>query len=122
MLYFYPRDFTPGCTREACDFRANARAFVRAGIRIVGVSRDDRPTHARFAKTYRLPFELKSDPGLTLHRKHKAWGRKSLYGRSFMGTIRTTVLLDARGRVRKTWRKVKVDGHVKAVLDAARAL
>jgi peroxiredoxin Q/BCP len=120
VLYFYPKDFTPGCTREACGFR-DAWGTVRGtGAEVLGVSRDDVALHARFAKEYRLPFRLLADRTGAACRKYRVIGRKTLYGRSFIGLIRSTFLIDKAGVVRKAWRQVSVDGHVDEVLAAVR--
>ncbi len=116
VLYFYPKDDTPGCTREACGFRDLKAEFAEHGAVIVGVSRDDGKSHDAFKKKYELPFELLSDPDLKLHKAYGAYGEKTSYGKTSMGVIRTTVLIDPKGKVVKTWPNVKVDGHVEKVL------
>ncbi len=120
VLYFYPKDFTSGCTREACDFR-DAWGTVRGtGAEVLGVSRDDAALHAKFVKEYRLPYRLLADVTGAVCRKYKAIGKKSLYGRSYIGIFRSTFLIDKTGMIRKAWRNVKVDGHVTDVLAAVR--
>ena len=116
VLYFYPKDDTPGCTREACSFRDLKAEFAKHGAVIVGVSRDDANSHEAFKKKYELPFELLSDPELKLHKTYDAYGEKTSYGKTSMGVIRTTVLINPKGEVVKTWPNVKVDGHVEKVL------
>lgn len=116
VLYFYPKDDTPGCTREACGFRDLKAEFAKHGAVIVGVSRDDEKSHDAFKKKYELPFELLSDPELKLHKAYSAYGEKTSYGKTSIGVIRTTVLIDPKGKVVKTWPNVKVDGHVEKVL------
>jgi peroxiredoxin Q/BCP len=116
VLYFYPKDDTPGCTREACSFRDLGAEFSKHGAIIVGVSRDDGKSHDAFKKKYELPFELLSDPELKLHKAYGAYGEKTIYGKTSMGVIRTTVLIDPKGKVVKTWPNVNVDGHVEKVL------
>jgi peroxiredoxin Q/BCP len=122
VLYFYPKDDTPGCTREACDFRDGLADFSRAGIRVLGVSPDSPASHDRFAAKYGLSFTLLSDPDKTLAQAYGVWVKKKNYGREYMGIERSTFLVDGRGVVRRVWRGVKVAGHVQAVLDAAREL
>lgn len=122
VLYFYPRDFTSGCTREARDFRDRWSRIEKAGAAVFGVSRDDVALHARFAAALKLPYRLLADGRGTACRAYKVWRRKSLYGRSFMGIERSTFVLDAQGVVRKVFRRVRVDGHVDEVLNALRAL
>lgn len=122
VLYFYPRDFTPGCTKEACDFRDNWKRVAATGAAVLGVSRDPVDLHRKFAAEYKLPYRLLADPSGKLCRAYRVWGKKSLYGRTFMGIIRSTFLIDAKGVVRRAWRSVKVDGHVDEVLAAVGAL
>jgi len=122
VIYFYPRDQTPGCTREAQEFRDRHAAFRRAGTIVVGVSRDAVASHERFAARDALPFPLLADTEETLCRMFDVIKPKSLYGRKYLGVERSTFLLDAGGRLRQEWRKVKVPGHAEAVLEAARRL
>ena len=122
ILYFYPKDDTPGCTKEACGFRDLWKAIQKRGAVVLGVSPDPPESHQRFAKKYRLPFPLLSDPDKKVMAKYGAWGEKTLYGRKYMGMDRATFLIDGEGVVRGVWRKVKVPGHVEAVLEAARKL
>lgn len=122
VLYFYPKDDTPGCTTEACGFRDNARGFGKHKVRVLGVSPDSEASHARFAKKYGLSFTLLSDPDKTLARAYGVWVEKQNYGRKYMGIQRSTFVVDARGVVKKTYRGVRVPGHVESVLEAAGAL
>ena len=121
VLYFYPKDDTTGCTKEACGFRDSYRSFGRAA-RVLGVSPDSEASHARFAQKYGLPFTLLSDPDKTLANAYGVWVKKQNYGREYMGISRSTFLVDAKGVIQKAWRSVRVDGHVDLVLDAAKAL
>jgi thioredoxin-dependent peroxiredoxin len=120
VLYFYPKDDTPGCTREACDFRDEYGAFQQAGITVLGVSPDSSKSHAGFAAKYSLPFRLLADPDKVLSTAYGVYGPKQNYGREYMGIIRSTFVVGADGRVLAAYRGVKVDGHVQKVL--ARAL
>jgi thioredoxin-dependent peroxiredoxin len=118
VLYFYPKADTPGCTREAQDFSALADDFAKAGAVVIGVSRDEPKKLGKFAGKYDLTVRLASDAG-ALSDAFGFWGEKSMYGRTYMGMERATVLIDAEGRIARIWRKVKVPGHAQAVLDAA---
>jgi peroxiredoxin Q/BCP len=122
VLYFYPKDDTSGCTREAVDFTAAAKKFDKLGVRVIGVSKDSLESHEKFRKKHKLKIALASDTQLKAANAYGVWGEKTLYGRKYMGMERATFLIDAKGVVRKIWRKVKVPGHVEAVLDAAAAL
>ncbi|PKN56792.1 MAG: thioredoxin-dependent thiol peroxidase [Deltaproteobacteria bacterium HGW-Deltaproteobacteria-14] len=122
VVYFYPKDNTPGCTTEACDFRDNFARVTAAGVMVFGVSKDSVKSHDRFKAKYTLPFPLLSDAELTLHRAYGAWGMKKMYGKEFEGTIRSTFLVAADGKIAAAWPSVKVKGHVAAVLDAIAAL
>jgi peroxiredoxin Q/BCP len=116
VLYFYPKDGTPGCTREAIEFRDIAKEFEKEGAIILGVSNDSIKSHQKFKQKHQLPFTLLSDPnGKTLD-LYGVWKKKSLYGRTFMGTERTTFLIDEKGIVKKAYRKVKAKGHAQACL------
>ncbi len=121
VLYFYPKDDTTGCTKEACGFRDSFRSFGRLA-RVIGVSPDSEASHARFAEKYGLPFTLLADPDKTLAEAYGVWVKKQNYGREYMGIARSTFLVDEKGVIRKAWRGVRVDGHVDAVLEAAKAL
>jgi peroxiredoxin Q/BCP len=122
VLYFYPKDDTSGCTREACGFRDSLRGFGSKGVKIIGVSPDSEASHARFAGKYGLPFTLLADTDKSLARAYGVWAKKQNYGREYMGIVRSTFLVDKRGVVAKAWRGVRVDGHVDAVLEASGAL
>ena len=122
VLYFYPRDATPGCTQQARDFAALHGAFSDAGVRVIGVSRDTVGSHERFRDRQSLPFELLSDRDEVLCRTFDVLKEKSMYGRKVIGIERSTFLFDASGTLVQAWRKVKVPGHAQAVLDAARTL
>ena len=118
VLYFYPKDDTPGCTKEACAFRDNLPDFSKVKATVIGVSKDSVESHQKFKKKYSLPFPLASDPDRKVIKAYGVWKKKSLYGREFMGIERSTFLIDAKGVVRKIWRKVKVGGHADEVLEA----
>lgn len=122
VLYFYPKDDTPGCTTEACGFRDALPDFKKLGVRVIGVSPDSSSSHERFIAKYSLPFTLLSDPDKTLSAAYGVWAKKQNYGREYMGVVRSTFLIDARGVVQKAWRSVKVNGHVEQVQAAAAAL
>ena len=122
VLYFYPRDDTPGCTTEACGFRDALPDFSAADAAIVGVSRDTVAKHDRFKAKYALPFTLGADENGTVTEAYGVWVEKSMYGRKSMGIERATFLIDRDGVIRGIWRKVKVKGHVDEVLAAAKAL
>jgi thioredoxin-dependent peroxiredoxin len=122
VLYFYPRDMTPGCTAEACSFRDNLDEIRAAGANIVGISADSPDSHRKFTDKYALNFPLLSDAGNKVGRLYATYGKKSLYGREFMGTIRTTFVIDRAGLVRKVFPKVKVTGHSAEVLAALKAI
>ena len=118
VLYFYPRDDTPGCTREACDFRDQFASVRDAGAQVLGVSKDSLASHERFRGKYKLPFELLADEGNAVAKAFGAYGKKKMYGKEVEGTIRSTFLIDEEGRVAAVWSPVKVDGHADAVLAA----
>jgi peroxiredoxin Q/BCP len=119
LLYFYPKDDTPGCTKEACDIRDNFGRFGKQGLRVLGVSPDSQQSHAKFGKKYGLPFTLLSDPEKTLANAYGVWGPKKNYGKEYMGIIRSSFLIGADGKLKKVYRGVKVNGHVDAVLEDA---
>ena len=118
VVYFYPRDNTPGCTQEACDFRDNWGRVTARGVRVFGVSTDTVASHAKFRAKFDLPFPLIADTEKTLHQAFGAWGVKKMYGRESEGTIRSTFVIDATGRISAAWPTVKVTGHVDAVIRA----
>ena len=120
VLYFYPKDATPGCTTEGQDFRDLHARFRRQGAVIFGVSRDSIASHEKFKDKQKFPFELLSDPDEKLCRQFDVIREKSLYGRKFMGVVRSTFLIDEDGKLRQEWRKVRVKGHAQEVLDAVR--
>jgi peroxiredoxin Q/BCP len=122
VLYFYPKDDTPGCTREAVDFSALASEFAAVGARVVGVSRDPMVRHVKFATKYGLKVPLASDEDGAISDAFGTWGEKSLYGRKYMGMERATFLIGGDGRVLEAWRKVKVPGHAGEVLAAVKAI
>lgn len=122
VLYFYPRDDTPGCTKEACGFRDSLPDFSGIDAEIIGVSKDTVAKHDKFKAKYDLPFTLASDADTDTCEKYGVWVEKSMYGRKSMGIERATFLIDGEGVVRQIWRKVKVPGHVEAVLEAAKGL
>jgi len=122
VIYFYPKDSTPGCTLEGQDFRDLHARFKRQKTVILGVSRDSILSHEKFRAKQKFPFDLLSDPDETLCRKFDVIREKTLYGRKFMGVERSTFLIDATGKLRREWRKVKVKGHAAEVLEAAREL
>ena len=121
VLYFYPKDDTPGCTTEAIGFSDHLKDFEAAGARILGVSKDSPKRHDRFKAKYGLGFTLASDETGAMIEAYGSWVEKSLYGRQYMGIDRSTFLIDPRGTIQAIWRKVKVPGHVEAVLAAAKA-
>ena len=122
VLYFYPKDDTSGCTREAQDLTVLAPEFAQAGVRVIGVSKDSAKSHAKFAGKYDLAVELASDESGAVCEAFGVWVEKSMYGRNYMGIERATFLIGADGRIVQVWRKVKVPGHADAVLAAAKAL
>jgi peroxiredoxin Q/BCP len=122
VIYFYPKDSTPGCTTEGRDFSALHGKFKRAQTVILGVSRDSIASHEKFKEKQGFPFDLISDPDETLCKKFDVIHEKTLYGRKFMGVVRSTFLIDADGKLRREWRKVKVKGHAEEVLEAVKAL
>lgn len=122
VLYFYPKDDTPGCTKEACEFRDLQSDFSDLNAVIVGVSKDPMKKHDKFIEKYELPFELLSDEEFELLKAFDVWKEKSMYGRTFLGIVRSTFLINPEGKVIKEWRKVKVTNHVKDVLESLREL
>lgn len=118
VLYFYPKDDTPGCTREACAFRDRQAKLKKFDAVVLGVSPDDDASHARFRDKYKLNFPLLADKDHKVAEKYGAWREKNMYGKKSMGIQRSTYLIDARGKIAKLWKRVKVDGHDQQVLDA----
>jgi peroxiredoxin Q/BCP len=122
VLYFYPKDDTPGCTAEACAFRDALPDFSKVKAAIVGISRDSVASHDKFKTKFALPFPLASDTDGKVCDAYGVWVEKSMYGRKYMGIERATFLIDGKGVIRNVWRKVKVQGHAEDVLEAAAAL
>ena len=122
VVYFYPKDDTSGCTREAQDFTALAGDFAQAGVALLGVSKDSLASHAKFTAKYGLAIPLASDPEGAMIEAYGSWVEKNMYGRKYMGIERSTFLIDASGKLARIWRKVKVPGHAAEVLKAAQAL
>jgi thioredoxin-dependent peroxiredoxin len=122
VIYFYPKADTPGCTREAIDFSRLKKEFAKADTEVIGISADPAEAQDRFKKKHGLSVPLGSDPEHKMLGAYEAWGKKSMYGRSFMGVMRMTYLIDAKGRIAQVWPKVRVDGHADEVLAAAKAL
>ena len=122
VLYFYPKDDTAGCTREAQDFTAAAPVFRKAGAAVLGISKDTVKAHDKFVAKYELKVPLASDPEGTVIEAYGSWVEKTLYGRKYMGIDRSTFLIDGDGRIVRIWRKVRVGGHVDEVLAAVKAL
>ena len=118
VVYFYPRDDTPSCTLEAQGFNQALPKLAKLGAAVVGVSKDSTESHCKFRDKYVLKFPLLSDPDTAVIQKYGAWGEKNMYGKKSMGIVRTTVIVGADGKVKKLWRRVKVNGHVDAVLAA----
>ena len=122
IVYFYPKDDTSGCTREALDFSAAAAKFKKLGIPVVGVSKDSVAAHDKFKGKHQLKVVLASDPDGIVIESYGSWIEKSMYGRKYMGIDRSTFLIDSKGKIVRIWRKVKVPGHVEEVLAAAKDL
>ena len=122
VLYFYPRDDTPGCTREACAFRDAKKQLAAVGAKVLGVSTDDVASHEKFRDKYKLNFPLLADPDHKVAEKYGAWREKNMYGKKSMGIQRSTYLIDAEGKVAHVWQRVQVDGHDAKVLAALQEL
>jgi peroxiredoxin Q/BCP len=122
VLYFYPKDDTPGCTREACAFRDQKRALTKLGAVVLGISPDTPASHEKFKAKFQLNFPLLADADHKVAEKYGAWREKTLYGKKSMGIQRSTWLIDAEGKVARVWKKVNVDGHDEQVLAALREL
>lgn len=116
VIYFYPKDDTPGCTREACAFRDNLPAFTKLGVPVFGVSADETKAHDKFIHKYSLNFPLLSDPQHKLLDKYGVWVEKSMYGRKYFGIQRSTFVVDAKGKIEKVWEKVSPDSHAQEVM------
>lgn len=117
VLYFYPKDNTPGCTKEACDFRDHFAAFKKEGIEVFGISKDSAKAHTKFKEKYSLPFTLLVDDNADVCEAYGVINKKSLFGKTFLGIQRSTFLIDEKGIIRAIWRKVKVPGHVEQILN-----
>ena len=117
VIYFYPRDNTPGCTNEAKDFSKLYKEFKKLNCEIFGISKDSVESHKKFISKFKIPFELLSDEKIVALKKYGAWGEKSMYGKKFMGIKRTTVLINQKGKIIKIWNNVKVKDHAKEVLS-----
>jgi peroxiredoxin Q/BCP len=118
VLYFYPADDTPGCTKEACQFNDGLLAFKKLGVKVLGISPDDGPSHKAFIKKYGLKFDLLSDPDRLVMATYGAYGEKMLYGKKVQGVIRSTFLVGANGKIERAWYGVRADGHAAKVLSA----
>jgi thioredoxin-dependent peroxiredoxin len=121
LVYFYPADDTPGCTKEACQFNDNLAGFQAAGVPVIGISPDNAASHQRFRSKYGLRFPLLTDADHTVMDAWGAWGEKTSYGRTSVGVLRSTFLLDEDGRVERVWHNVKADGHAASVLSQLRS-
>jgi len=121
VVYFYPRDDTPGCTKEACQFNDALSQFEGLGIPVVGISPDKGASHLKFKEKYGLGFALLSDPDHSVMEAYGAWGEKTMYGKVTTGTIRSTFLIDEKGKIARAWYHVKADGHAAKVLEEALA-
>jgi thioredoxin-dependent peroxiredoxin len=117
VLYFYPKDMTPGCTQEACDFRDNWAAVKKKGAVVLGVSADPAKKHKAFKEKYKLPFTLLSDENKKMLKEYGVWQKKKFMGREFMGVVRTTLIIDKSGKIKKIWSPVSVKGHAVDVLE-----
>jgi peroxiredoxin Q/BCP len=122
VLYFYPKDDTPGCTREACAFRDRKNQLAKLGVKVLGVSADDVASHVKFRDKFELNFPLLADTDHKVAEAYGAWREKNMYGKKSMGIQRSTFLIDATGKVAKLWKRVQVDGHDQQVLEALQAL
>ena len=117
VIYFYPRDNTPGCTNEAKDFSKLYNDFKKLNCEVIGISKDNIESHKKFITKFKIPFQLLSDEEVMVLKKYGAWGEKSMYGKKFMGIKRTTVLINPKGKIMKIWNNVKVLDHAKDVLN-----
>jgi peroxiredoxin Q/BCP len=118
VLYFYPKDDTPGCTKEACSFRDAFSKFKKRGITILGVSPDKETSHKKFAEKYKLPFTLLADTDHAIAEAYDSWGEKKFMGRTYLGVLRNTFLIDEKGKIKKIFQKVKPEEHASEVLEA----
>jgi peroxiredoxin Q/BCP len=116
VLYFYPNDETPGCTEEACNLRDNYKALQKQGYEVLGISSNTEQQHQKFIKKERLPFQLLADIDKSVHKKYGTWGKKSMFGNTFMGTLRTTFLIDEKGIITDVIKKVKTKDHTAQIL------
>lgn len=116
VLYFYPKDMTSGCTQQACDFRDNIKKIEKKNAVVIGVSPDDTKSHNKFKDNYELPFTLLSDETKEMLNDYGVWKEKSMYGRKYMGVVRTTFIIDEKGKIEKIYEKVKVPGHIEEIL------
>ena len=122
VIYFYPKDNTPGCTNEAKDFSKLYRKFKKLNCEIVGISKDNIESHKKFISKFKIPFQLLSDEKMIALKKYGAWGEKSMYGKKFMGIKRTTALINPKGKIIKIWNNVKVKDHAAEVLNAVKEI
>ncbi|MCL4454832.1 MAG: thioredoxin-dependent thiol peroxidase [Deinococcus sp.] len=122
VLYFYPKDDTPGCTKEACSFRDEQATLKKLGAVVLGVSADDTKSHAKFAEKFNLNFPLLADPSAEMIKSYGAWGKKNLYGKEYEGVLRQTFIVDPKGNVARVWEKVKPEDHALDVAEALREL
>lgn len=118
ILYFYPKDMTDGCTKESCDFRDNIKKIEKKNAVVIGVSADDTKSHVKFKDKYKLPFTLLSDETKKMLEAYGVWQEKNMYGRKYMGIVRTTFIINEKGKIEKIFGKVKVEGHVNEVLES----
>lgn len=121
VLYFYPKDDTPGCTKEACSFRDSYADFEKAGIKVLGISTDNESSHKKFTKKFDLPFTLLTDVDHSIAEKYDSYGQKKFMGRTYMGVFRKTFLIDEKGKLKRIFEKVKPDEHAREVLEAFEA-
>ena len=117
VIYFYPKDNTPGCSKQACAFRDSFKEYSELGVTIIGISKDSELSHIRFAVKYELPFILLSDPELKAIQAYDVWQEKKMYGKPYMGVVRTTYLIDENGMIEKVWNKVKPDKNASEILE-----
>ena len=122
VLYFYPKDDTPGCTKEACAFRDRQQEIAQLGVKVFGISPDTLESHGKFRDKYQLNFPLLSDPDHKVAEKYGAWREKNMYGKKSMGILRSTFLIDRQGKIAKVWKRVQVEGHDAEVIEAVKEL